>query len=172
MSARQVWRLVRTPLTLLVLLGVLGFGAYWGYENVMRPPPPVPVEPCVPQEVEDELESSQVIVRIFNGGAERGKASEVGQALEAAGFTVRSVGNTDEAVTVTTVVGVSAEDPAVELTLGHFEDAEARPDSRADGTVDVLLGSEYDGMVEDAPESIEIEGDSVCLPATPTPSAG
>ncbi len=172
MSGAELWRVLRTPLTLLVLLGLLGFGAWWGYTNVMAPPPPPPVEPCVPQPLEDaKLESSQVSVRVLNGGAERGKAAEVGQALEAAGFDVSSVGNTDEDVTVTTVVGVSKDDPAVQLTLKHFNEAEIRPDGQADGTVDVLLGSAYAGMVGDGPRSIEVESDSACLPPTPTPDA-
>ncbi|MVA74877.1 LytR family transcriptional regulator [Auraticoccus sp. F435] len=170
MQGAELWRVLRTPLTLLVLLGILAFGAYWGYTNVMKPPPPPPVEPCVPQEVGEQLESSQVSVRVFNGGAERGKAAEVGQALEAAGFVVESVGNTDEPVTVTTVVGVSADDPAVRLTLEHFKKAEARPDNRPDGIVDVLIGSAYAGMHGDAPEAIELETESVCLPASSSPS--
>lgn len=167
MQSADVWRVLKTPLTLLVLLGVLGFGGWWGYQNVMKPPPPPPVEPCVAQEAE-KLESNQVTVRVFNGGAERGKAAEVGKALETAGFTVKSVGNTDEEVTVTTVVGVADDDPAVQLTLKHFKKAETRADNRPDGTVDVLVGSEYAGMDGKAPESIELEDESVCLPATPT----
>ncbi len=171
MSVAEVWRVARTPLSLLVLLGLLGFGAWWGYTNVMKPPPPPPVEPCVPEQVE-QLESSQVLVNVFNGGAERGKAAEVGQALEAAGFAVATVGNTDERVTRTVVVGVTTEDPAVRLTLEHFQEADPRSDARPDGVVDVLIGSEYAGMVGDAPESIDLESNTACLAPTPSPAVG
>ena len=32
----RIFRVVRTPVTLLILLGVLVYGAYWGYTNVHR----------------------------------------------------------------------------------------------------------------------------------------
>ena len=38
----RVFRIVRTPITLLILLGVLMWGAWWGYTNILRPVPKIP----------------------------------------------------------------------------------------------------------------------------------
>ena len=42
----RVFRIVRTPITLLILLGVLMWGAWWGYTNILAPIPKVPPPPC------------------------------------------------------------------------------------------------------------------------------
>ena len=38
----RVFRIVRTPITLLILLGVLLYGAWWGYRNIIQPVPKAP----------------------------------------------------------------------------------------------------------------------------------
>ena len=45
----RIFRVVRTPVTLLILFGVLLYGAWWGYNNIIKPIPPLPPEPCVEQ---------------------------------------------------------------------------------------------------------------------------
>ena len=49
MTVRDVWRWIRTPLTLLVLLGVLGYGAWWGYRTVLTAGNPKGPVTCVTQ---------------------------------------------------------------------------------------------------------------------------
>ena len=76
----RVFRIVRTPLTLLILLGVLCYGAWWGYTNVLKPVPALPPEPCVEQSLPNsQLRSTQVTVSVFNGGDRRGLAGDVGR---------------------------------------------------------------------------------------------
>jgi hypothetical protein len=85
----RVFRIVRTPITLLVLLGVLCYAAWWGYTNVLRPIPPAPPQPCVDQSVKKgELESSQVTVRVLYGGNKRGLVGDVGRGLRVRVFYV------------------------------------------------------------------------------------
>ena len=36
MTTREAVRLARTPVTLVVLLLVLGYGGWWGYQRVVR----------------------------------------------------------------------------------------------------------------------------------------
>ena len=48
---RRIFRVVRTPVTLLILFGVLMYGAWWGYDDIIKPIPALPPEPCVNQSV-------------------------------------------------------------------------------------------------------------------------
>lgn len=165
-SGGGVWRAIRTPLSLLVLLGILGFGGWWGYNNVMKAPPPPPPTPCTSQDVDGSLRASQVAIRVFNGGAATGKAGEVSRVLVGKGFAVRATTNTDERVKQTTIVGKSKNDPAVKLVQSFFKKTSVREDKRVDGTVDVIVGSAYAGMNTNAKTSIKIKGKTACIPAS------
>jgi hypothetical protein len=93
----RIFRVVRTPITLLILFGVLLYGAWWGYTNILKPIPPLPPEPCVNQTVPGgQLKSSQVVVRVYNGGDRKGLAADVGRSLRGKGFRVTLTTNTVE----------------------------------------------------------------------------
>lgn len=173
-TALAVWRMVRTPLTLIALLAVLAFGAMWGYERVTAPIPPRPPEPCVEQAIRDgRLQSSQVTVRIFNGGGERGLAGDVAARLRDRGFEVSRVANTEEAIGPTVIVGQAPENPEVKLVLAYFPGATVRPDpNRTDRAVEVLVGAEFGEVNATAPQTIAVEGTTVCLPAVSSAGAG
>ena len=99
----RIFRVVRTPITLLILFGVLLYGARWGYTNILRPIPPLPPDPCVSQSVPGgQLKSSQVVVRVYNGGDRKGLAADVGRSLRTKGFRVTLTTNTGEVFEVTT----------------------------------------------------------------------
>ena len=161
----RVFRIVRTPLTLLILLGVLCYGAWWGYTNVLADVPPVPPEPCVEQKLPNsQLRSTQVTVNIFNGGNRRGLAGDVGRALRDRGFHVQKTTNTKEKVAATVIVGANAGNPEVILVKGFFKGASVRADKRTDGTVDVLVGDKYGGFNKKAPTAITVKSAKACLP--------
>lgn len=166
----RVLRALRTPVTLLVLLAVLGYAAWWGYERVTEPIPPPPPVPCETQGIEDDaLQAEQVSVRVYNGGDERGLAGDVAQSLRAAGFLVRTVDNTEEEITTTVIVVQDKDNPEAELIAGFFEDAEIREDpSRINRMVDVLVGNEYGDFNTEAKTSIGLEDSTICLPALPS----
>lgn len=171
---KRVARLVSTPLTLLLLLTILYFGARWGYRNVTAPPPAVPVASCSPQQVGSILSSTKITVNIYNGSRTQGLASNVSRTMKARGFIVDVVDNTDEKVVATTVVGVSKDDPAVRLVAAQLVGAEIREDGITDGVVDILVGSQFAGYTKTpSPWQIEVT-DAPCLPPvtqTPAPSA-
>lgn len=167
----RVFRIVRTPLTLLLLLGVLCYGAWWGYKNVLADVPPLPPDPCVEQQLPNsQLRSSQVTVNIYNGGNRRGLAGDVGRALRDKGFRVLKTTNTKEKVSATVIVGANASNPEVQLVKGFFKGASVRADKRQDGTVDVLVGDKYGGFNKKAPTAITVKSSKACLPATQTAS--
>lgn len=167
-------RAATTPVVLLLLLGLLLFGAWWGYKNVLRPAPGVPPTPCVTQDVGKTLASSSVTVRVYNGGRTTGLAGKVAEAMKARKFIIKSVANTDEQIKTTIVRGGAIDNPEVQLVAKQFRGVTVRADDRTDGTVDVLVGSEYSGMAPKAPTTIEVPGGVVCLPspsAKPTPAS-
>lgn len=168
----RVFRIVRTPLTLLFLLAVLCWGAWWGYTNVLKPVDPLPPEPCVEQSLaNNQLKATQVTVSVYNGGDRRGLAGDVGRALRDKGFRVQRTTNTGENIKETVIVGASAKNPEVILVKGFFKDATVRADKRTDGTVDVLVGDKYAGFNKKAPTVVTVKSATACLPSVQT-SAG
>lgn len=168
----RVFRIVRTPLTLLLLLAILCYGAWWGYTNVLKPVPELPPEPCVEQSLPNsQLKSSQVTVSVYNGGDRRGLAGDVGRSLRGKGFKVQRTTNTGENIAETVIVGSNAKNPEVILVKGFFKDATVRADKRTDGTVDVLVGDKYGGFNKKAKTSVVVESAKACLPSTQTSAA-
>ena len=161
----RVFRVVRTPITLLILFGMLLYGAWWGYNNIIMPIPAMPPEPCVDQSVpKGQLQTSQVVVRVYNGGDRKGLAADVGRSLRGKGFRVVLTTNTAEKIQQTVIVGANDNKPEVLFVKSFFKEAVVRSDRRVDGTVDVLVGNKYGGFRKDAKTT------TVCLPSQ-TPSA-
>lgn len=161
----RVFRIVRTPLTLLVLLGVLAYGAWWGYTNVLKETPPPPPAKCVPQRVsEGELKAAQVTVSVFNGGTKKGLAGDVGRSLKERGFKVQRTTNTDEKIEKTVIVGAGAKNPEVLLVKDFFKKSVIKVDKRPDHSVDVLVGNDYGGFNKKAKTTFKVKATSVCLP--------
>jgi hypothetical protein len=169
----RVFRIVRTPVTLLLLLGVLMWGAWWGYNNILAPVPKIPPPPCVEQTLaKGELKSSQVIIKVYNGGDRRGLAGDVRRQLQGKGFKVTVAANTNEKISKTVIVGANAKNPEVLFVKSFFKDAVVRADKRNDGSVDVLVGNKYRGFNKNARTTYIIKGKTACLASqTPTPSA-
>ncbi len=162
----RIFRLVRTPVTLLILLAVLLYGAWWGYRNIIQPVPALPPEPCVDQSVpKGLLKSSQVTVKIFNGGDRKGLAADVGRSLRGKGFRVSLTTNTVEKIQKTVIVGADAKNPEVVFVRTFFKDSVVRADKRADHSVDVLVGNKYGGFNKTAKNTFDVKATSVCLPS-------
>ncbi len=162
----RIFRIVRTPITLLLLLGVLCYAAWWGYTNVLRPIPPAPAQPCVDQSVnKGELKSSQVTVKVYNGGNRRGLAGDVGRDLRERGFNVIRTANTAEKISKTVIIGADTKNPEVLLVKGFFKDATIKSDKRIDHSVDVLVGNKYGGFNKNAKRTYAVKTKTVCLPS-------
>lgn len=165
----RIWRVARTPLTLLALLALLGFAAKWGYDKVVAPLPPPYVAPCVNMQVQDStLKSDIVSVRVLNASNKRGKAAEVSQQLKKQGFKVTKVANADGKEAKSQIRGFAVDAPEVNLVNSQFKGFEKVGDGRADRSVEVIIGDNYDSMIDNAPTSIKVQGNTVCLPTPPT----
>jgi len=162
----RIFRVVRTPLTLLVLLGVLLYAAWWGYNNIIQPVPKQAAPPCVDQTLaKGQLKSSQVTLRVFNGGDRKGLAADVGRALRDKGFKVQQTRNTVEKIQRTVIVGANAKDPEVLFVQRFLKDSVVRADGRADHSVDVLVGNRYGGFNKSAKTTYAVKAGTVCLPS-------
>ena len=172
---RQVIRVIKTPVTLIILLAILGYGAMWGYQHVTMPDNRK-VETCVMTDVGKNLTPDKVTVRVLNGGEKGGLAKLMAGYLRAYGFRVIYYNNSDERVPNTVVVGNSVDDPEVQLLLGFFTGSTAKGDGRADHVVDVIMGDK-NTQIDNPVASIPVTG-PVCLPpipastvsSTPTPT--
>jgi hypothetical protein len=172
----RIFRVVRTPVTLLILFGVLLYGAYWGYNNIIQPIPSLPPEPCVEQSLpKGQLKASQVVVKVYNGGDRKGLAADVGRNLRTKGFRVVLTTNTVEKIQKTVIVGADGNNPEVLFVKSFFKEANVRSDQRVDRTVDVLVGNKYGGFNKEAKATYEVGANTVCLPSqtpSPTPALG
>ena len=172
----RIFRVVRTPITLLILFGMLLYGAWWGYNNIMNPIPALPPEPCVDQSVpKGQLQASQVVIRVYNGGDRKGLAADVGRSLRGKGFRVVITTNTVEKIQKTVIVGADGNNPEVLFVKSFFKEAVVRSDKRVDRTVDVLVGNKYGGFKKDAKTTYRVDTTTLCLPsqaASATPAIG
>jgi hypothetical protein len=88
-------------------------------------------------------------VTVFNGTTIGGLAGDVAHALEERGFTIGEVGNQD--VTMANMVAIVTSGEAGRNTAfavqRNIEGSVYQPDWRAEGTVDVIVGTKYEGLV-------------------------
>lgn len=171
---RQIVRVLKTPVTLLLLLAFVGYGAAWGLKNATAPAPGRPPVPCVMTDVGDTLTPPMVQVRVMNGGTRATLAKQTAGFLRAYDFKVPKYGNTEERLEQTIIVGKTEDDPQVKLVALFFQDPEIRADGHIDGVVDVLLGTNSQWATNPKVTTLEVDG-PVCLPPdtkmpTPTPT--
>lgn len=171
MQVRKVIRVLKTPVTLLLLLAILGYGAYWGYHQVTLSTDR-PDTPCTMQDVGNTLTPDRVTVRVLNGGETGNHAKTTRGFLISENFHVISYNNADEKVETTTVVGNSADGPEVKLVAQMFKDAVTKGDGRVDHIVDVIVPTQYQDLSKNTDHpvrTIAVDG-PVCLPVVATAS--
>lgn len=163
---------IKTPLTLLVLLGIVIFGAVWGWKALTTPISEGSSSPCVMITIGPKLYPAQVTVRVYNGGSVAGLAASQADELRSRGFRVIKTTNTSVEVTSTRVVGFSQNSPEVQLVAAQFKDVTVLADQRADHSVDVYVGNTFGGVVDGATNQIATTSNTMCLPrGTPEVSA-
>lgn len=166
----RIFRLIATPVILLGLLGLLAWGALWGWKALTAPIPSPSPTPCVTQTVET-LTGQSVYVRIFNAGFTTGAAGRLRDALESRAFNVIRIDNVEEKYKKVTIKGNTKHGGQLRLLTLQFapDTFEVQDDGRIDGTFDVYLPTDGVEMAE-TPAS-QIAGGEVCVvpPKTPTP---
>lgn len=164
----RIFRLIATPLLLLALVGLLAWGALWGWRNLTAPLPGPEPTPCVT--ITTELVTvADVSVRIYNAGFTSGLANRVSARLEDAGFTIIRVDNTDERITTGVVIRLNKDNQAGQrLVASYFQDPTMEYDDRVDGTVDVLLSSDEPEAGTEPLFQVSSGDGTTCVPPQPT----
>ncbi|MCA0297182.1 MAG: LytR C-terminal domain-containing protein [Actinobacteria bacterium] len=166
---RKAIRVLKTPVTMLALLAILGYGAVWGYKNATADSTG-PQTTCVMTDVGGTLTPDKVTVRVLNGGTQGGHAKTTRSYLMAFDFKVIYYNNADREVQTTTIVGNSANDPEVQLLAKMFDGAVTEGDGRADHIVDVIVPTKFQEYDNPPRPSIPVSG-PVCLPPVTASSA-
>ena len=145
----RIFRVVRTPVTLLVLFGVSLYGAQGAYQTslgLFRHRRPSQSTGEVPK---GQLRQSGRD-HVYNGGDRKGLAADVGRSLRNEGFRSHSDHQHRGEDSKTVIVGADANNPEVLFVKSFFKEATASDDQRVDRTVDVLVGNKYGGFNKDA----------------------
>ena len=165
----RIFRLIATPILLLGLLALLLWGATWGWKALTEPLPSPSPTPCVTTSAA-VVTTADVALRVFNGGFTSGLANRVKTDLEEAGFTVIKVDNTEERVVGTVIRANEREATQVRLVASYFVEPQIDYDTRVDGTIDVLVGTDFAGMAESPFVQVEPPDGQVCRVPSPSPS--
>ncbi|PVU84054.1 hypothetical protein DDP54_06275 [Cellulomonas sp. WB94] len=144
---------------LLAGLAVAGLGAAAVYTGTLgipflsrgfsSPPPEagVTAPPC-PPEGAAPVPYAQVTVNVYNGAKVPGLAAQTAAALTARGFVVATTTNSTESLAGTARLTFGAAGVAAAYTLAAQLDKPVLVlDARADASVDITVGSGYNGLV-------------------------
>jgi hypothetical protein len=157
----KVIRVLKTPVTLLALLGLVIAGGLWGLQAASAPIVKSS-DQCVMTDVGSSLTAKWVSLRVLNAGGPSGQAKRTATYMRAYGFDVVRVNNSDRTLTNTVIVGNAVDNPEVKLVMQMFPDAVAEGDGRADHVVDILIGSATT-TTPTKPTSVPVSG-QICLP--------
>jgi len=157
----------QTPITMVVLVGILVGGGWWGWKSLTEST----ADPnCVQQKLpNNRLVPNQVVINVYNGGAKAGTAAETAAALEKRGFNIGKVMNEPhgDKTNVLAVRGATAKAPEVLLVAGQMsQKASVVADNRPDHTVDIVVGKGYTTVnPKGLPSVIVPSNQTVCIPA-------
>lgn len=168
-------REVTTAVTMLVLCGIVAFGALWGWRslfaNVDSDVAAAGPGRCAADRLRpgDRLLSTQVRVSIFNAGTRSGLADTIAAALRERGFQVGDVDNapSDSRVDRVQVRSTERNDVAARLVAKQFgaQMPVRRSEQNLGRGVDVVVGDRF-GQLAPAPQFVTVgTAQRVCLPA-------
>jgi hypothetical protein len=161
----------RTPITMVILLGILAGGGWWGWKSLINSS----AEPtCVEQKLaNNRLVPKQVVLNVYNGGARAGSAGRVADVLKKRGFNIDRIANEPKGdkIDVVSIRGASETAPEMLLVAGQLnQKALMIADGRTDHTVDLVIGAGFGSVRLKGVPSVQVApGTNVCLPVIHTP---
>ena len=161
----------RTPITMVILLGILAVGVWWGWKSLINSCS----EPtCVEQNLANiRLVPKQVVLNVYNGGAKAGSAQRVADALKKRGFNISKIANEPKGdkIDVVSIRGASETAPEMLLVAGQLnQKALLIGDGRTDHTVDLVIGAGFGSVKLKGLPSVTVPPNAdVCLPVIHTP---
>lgn len=170
-------RHIRSAITLLLLIGILGGAAWFGWQEVLGDATPDRTIDCTTPRpgTKQKIEAKNVVVNVYNAGRTTGLADDIAQQLRDRGFEIGIVANAeDEAAEVTKVRinGRANDAPEVQLLAAQVKKSERVPDGRLETEVDLIVGDEFQGLVKDGPSVLNVKSTvATCTTSTPRPEA-
>lgn len=175
---RRVLTRVRTAVTLVTLLAVVGAAVVWGWSSLTEPLPGAVNADCTEISLErgDKVYPDQVIVSVLNAGSRSGLASRTMSSLTERGFARGDLANAPGG---TQVRGVQIwtddpNSPAVRLLrfhLGRNRTEVVRRDTSSAG-ISVVVGNRFDDLRRGRKRVVVGEPTTLCSPVdSPTESA-
>ncbi|MFF0266426.1 LytR C-terminal domain-containing protein [Kribbella sp. NPDC004536] len=161
----------RTPITMVILLGILAGGGWWGWKSLISSS----AEPtCTEQKLtNNRLLPKQVVLNVYNGGARAGSAGRVADALKKRGFNIDKVANEPKGdkTDIVALRGATATAPEMLLVAGQLnQKAQMIADGRTDHTVDLVIGAGFGSVrLKGIPSVTVAPNTTVCLPIVGTP---
>jgi hypothetical protein len=157
----------RTPVTMVVLLGILVGGIWWGWNSLTNSSAG---QTCVEQKLpNNRLVPKQVVINVYNGGAKAGTAARTAEELQKRGFNIGRIANEPKGdkVDVVAVRGTAGNAPELRLVSGQLnQKAVPVADNRPDHSVDLVLGPRYNRLNTKGIPSIAVPANTaVCLPS-------
>jgi len=166
---------VRTPITLLLLLGLVIAAGWYGLRQVRAPTPrstatatacvPVPVKHPRPNQ---RVASASVVVNVYNAGNISGLAEQTAAALKLRGFGIGTIGNDPAGSNFTgylLVRGAAPNLPSVKLLMQQATGAVFRKVNRSDASVDAVLGAKFRSLAPNSARSVPFVTSEATFPA-------
>ena len=175
--SRRAFRL-RTPLTLLVLLGLLVGASWYAVRELQTPPQLSPPGHCTPALVRVAPKGAAAVVRlnqvrvtVFNApGGRAGLASATSSTLQNRGFQTGAAGNDrDEFAGVAKVRAADRRLPSVALVLAQVPGATFEKITKDDASVELVLGPRFSKLAAKYPTAVAVTTKSAVFPADCTP---
>lgn len=167
---RPVWGIVGAVVLGTVALVAVALGLVWWLggsddSDAQAAPTPLPCTTTLITPIESLPAAESIVVNVFNSTDRAGLAAQTADALRADGYTVKKVGNEESGVVVSTAAelrfGAKGERAAERLRF-LIPDAVLVPIDRANKRVDLVIGTAFTGLVDEAV--------AVAAMASPSPS--
>jgi hypothetical protein len=159
----------RTPVTMLVLLGVLLGAAYYGWQTIISPEEdskaagPTATGPSCKKQVEFKkgqlIRARDIVVNVYNAGSLSGLAGQTLSALDDKGFKAGVAENapTNLAVTNVTVLG-DRSSPEVRLVAQQFRGpVKVTKGPQLAAGIDVVVGENFRAVDDQAHTALRLQ---------------
>jgi len=160
----------RTPVTLIVLLAFVCGAGWYGWRQFRAPIDSNDDPSCVEAKLAkgSRLKARQVTVNVYNAGTREGLAGETLDKMQQRDFRTGEADNAPSRIRVDEVAIYDARPRSSEVTLVRRQLAgPVRVIAKRDiaAGVDVVVGSDFKGMVQGAPTSVRLSrSELACVP--------
>ena len=172
-------RNIRGPVTLVLLIGLLGGAAWYGWKTILGDEEPAVVaQVCTtPSAGKQLILSKNVLLNVYNAGKVKGLGANTADQLQQRGFKIGDIDNDplNSKVPKVEIRGRAVDAPEVLLVLAQVNAADkpvVKADGRQEATVDFVIGNEFELLKAKAPKQLSVKSTlPVCTTTSPSPAA-